>query len=86
MRFRPGPDVECPVCHVEAGARCRTLKSKRSTDTHQARYDALFDQAQRQAKERSGQVVMPPVPEVCSCGNRFDGDNLCMISACEQET
>lgn len=22
---------------------------------------------------------------VCSCGNRFDGDNLCMVSACEQE-
>lgn len=24
--------------------------------------------------------------EVCSCGNRFDGDNLCMKSACQMET
>jgi hypothetical protein len=23
--------------------------------------------------------------EVCSCGNRFDGDNLCMLSACQWE-
>jgi hypothetical protein len=23
--------------------------------------------------------------EVCSCGNRFDGDNLCMVSACQWE-
>ena len=22
---------------------------------------------------------------ICRCGNRFDGDNLCMLSACEQE-
>lgn len=82
----PGPDIECPVCKVEPRARCRTLKTGRTTDTHHARYDALFDRSQRAAKERMGQVVLPPVPEVCSCGNRFDGDNLCMISACEQET
>lgn len=24
--------------------------------------------------------------EVCACGNRFDGDNLCMRSACQMET
>ncbi|HET7386867.1 MAG TPA: hypothetical protein VFJ19_09430 [Nocardioidaceae bacterium] len=22
---------------------------------------------------------------VCSCGNRFDGDNLCTVSACQGE-
>jgi hypothetical protein len=22
---------------------------------------------------------------ICSCGNRFDGDNLCMVSACQME-
>lgn len=21
----------------------------------------------------------------CSCGNRYDGDNLCMVSACQWE-
>lgn len=26
-----------------------------------------------------------PSDEVCSCGNRFDGDNLCMPSACQWE-
>lgn len=31
-------------------------------------------------------VRLPPPSEVCSCGNRFDADNLCMLSACEQET
>ena len=30
-------------------------------------------------------INRPEVPEVCSCGNRFDGDNLCMISACQWE-
>lgn len=84
--FRPGPDVQCPVCKVETGARCRTLKTGRTTDTHTARYDALYDLMQRRRKEALGQVVMPPPAEVCSCGNRFDDDNLCMISACEQET
>ena len=82
----PGPDIECPVCGVPPRARCRTLVTKRSTDTHLARYDAVFDRADRMRKERLGQVVLPPVPDTCSCGNRFDGDNLCMISACEQET
>jgi hypothetical protein len=23
---------------------------------------------------------------VCGCGNRFGGDNLCMLSACQEET
>ena len=83
--MKPGPDVECPACHVEAGARCRTLTTNRSTDVHLDRYDALYEQAIRRRKEAAGQVVLPPLPEVCSCGNRFDGDNFCMISACEQE-
>lgn len=23
---------------------------------------------------------------ICGCGNRFDGDSLCMLSACQDET
>lgn len=66
--------------------RCRTLTTGRSTDVHHVRYEALFEQAIRRRKEATGQIVLPPLPELCVCGNRFDGDNFCMISACERET
>lgn len=29
------------------------------------------------------EIAEPPID--CSCGNRFDGDNLCMVSACQWE-
>lgn len=83
---RPGPDIDCPECGVASGLRCRSLTTNRSTDTHVARWEAWYERTQRRRKEAMGQVVLAPVPEVCACGNRFDGDNLCMISACEQET
>lgn len=69
--------VACPKCGAAEGERCRSLTTRRVTDTHVARFDAFYDKPK---------IRMPAVPEVCSCGNRFDGDNLCMISACEQET
>ena len=28
----------------------------------------------------------PPKPGRCECGNKFDGDNLCMPSACQVES
>lgn len=40
---------------------------------------------QRVAKLLSIPPAKPPVPERCSCGNEFDGDNLCMVSACQWE-
>lgn len=82
----PGPDIDCPTCGVEARLRCRSLTTRRSTDTHVARYDALYDRQTTLRRTRQGKVTLPPPSEVCVCGNRFDGDNLCMISACEQET
>lgn len=30
-------------------------------------------------------IRLAEVPDTCVCGNRFDGPNLCMIGACEQE-
>lgn len=66
--------VKCPTCGADNGVKCRATTTGRTTDTHKARFEAQVSK-----------IRLPPVPEVCSCGSRFDGDNLCMISACEQE-
>lgn len=34
MAIREHLTVPCPVCRSPRGHRCRTLKTKRSTDTH----------------------------------------------------
>lgn len=31
-------DVACPKCGAGQGEKCRTLKTRRVTDTHEARY------------------------------------------------
>ena len=40
--------------------------------------DWLYSRADAEEGKRDEQTT-------CSCGNRFDGDNLCMISACQWE-
>lgn len=41
--------VLCPTCNTPPGVRCRTLTTRRSTDTHKARLDSY----------RSGDVTIP---------------------------
>jgi hypothetical protein len=42
--------VACPTCGVEQGKRCRTLTTGRSTDTHEARYDAYSHQREAEGR------------------------------------
>lgn len=42
-------DVLCPACNTPPGMRCRTLATRRSTDTHKARRDSY----------RAGDVTIP---------------------------
>jgi hypothetical protein len=64
------PD-DIEAINVEVGARYR----------HDPRHEIRV-----QFEDAPDKIRLPPVPEVCVCGNRFDGPNLCMIGACEQET
>lgn len=48
MSYHPN-DVACPTCGMGQGQQCRTLKTNRSTDTHEARRE----QAHRAATERA---------------------------------
>lgn len=34
-------DYVCPTCGAEAGKRCRTLQTQRTTDTHTPRWDLV---------------------------------------------
>ena len=47
----PNLDVPCPTCGAEAGQRCRTLKTGRTTDTHNARWNQPFYIGERQAQD-----------------------------------
>jgi hypothetical protein len=40
--------VACPVCHQPVGQKCRTLKTKRVTDTHTPRVDVYHEMWRRQ--------------------------------------
>jgi hypothetical protein len=39
--YRNGLQADCPKCGSPAGKRCRTANTNRSTDTHQARWQAV---------------------------------------------
>jgi hypothetical protein len=39
--YRNGLQADCPKCGSPAGKRCRTVNTNRSTDTHQARWQAV---------------------------------------------
>jgi hypothetical protein len=36
--------IDCPKCSQPRGSRCRALTTGRTTDTHQARYDAYWEE------------------------------------------
>lgn len=50
----PNYPVSCPTCGVEPGARCRSLTTRRTTDTHIARIMASSELAACAAVRMSG--------------------------------
>jgi len=47
----PNLNVPCPTCGAEPGERCRTLKTRRTTDTHNARWNQSFYLQERQSQD-----------------------------------
>jgi hypothetical protein len=43
--------VDCPTCRAPSGKRCRTLRSGKSTDTHEPRYSKA-DWFQKELRRR----------------------------------
>ena len=55
----PNLDVPCPTCGAEPGKRCRTLKTGRTTDTHNARWNQQWP-ADLRIREFGGDDVCTP--------------------------
>lgn len=45
--------VACPTCGQPAGSKCRSIVTRRTTDTHTSRYDAEAVAAKARWKEEA---------------------------------
>lgn len=52
--------IECPYCHAEIGAPCRTARMGRRVDTHRLRMNAAYE-ANRPVNSRTGEILDIPL-------------------------